>query len=713
MPLIRFVIPLLAAGALLLAFAPVAAANTYVVYACKTRVGTVAPTDGLSPSQNVPHASTADNCPTGGSLRSSLAGHVQQANGARVSWHFRAPEYTEIRAFDVWRSGTAVSSPFDTSMETAQYTTFPGEDFATDRREWCNSSVCSQRGVQTDGLDGRNNWWSGVLAPGVRDVWFSAGCIGIGQCAARGTDNRPMAEMRVQAVQWILEDGYAPTAADAAGGLLEPGPHSGVETVSYAAADRGSGLLRTLIELKEPGEQGFDVVRRAPVGENNGRCRELDGFQDYEYEYGYTVPCRLSASVAAEWDTASVPDGDYVLRVRLEDAAGNAVEVAPERAFTIDNVPPPAALIAPSIAGATELGSTLLGDPGEWNAPGITFSLAWLRCTDQDTVDSCHAIAGASGAEYLMRPDDLGRFIRLRVTGTSPDGTGVARSHAVGPVTTSAGVVPQCADGLDNDGDARTDTDDPACTSRAGDDEAADRDPAGPSGPGSGPVPAAPGPGPGRGEPNGRNASDRARLTVSGAARRRLAQGRGAVTRVRLRDEAGRPITGATVVVLQRMAVPGARWVAARAVTTGGDGRARYRIAPGHSRTLRFAYRSHLGDERFAATRDIAIIVTSRTSLTTDRSFLRNGQTVVFKGRLASRPVPRGGVVVDLQARVGRRWQTFHSLRTDRGGRWKAAYRFRSTTGLQTYTFRARVRGDSGYPYEPSISRKVRVRVRG
>jgi 5-hydroxyisourate hydrolase-like protein (transthyretin family) len=189
---------------------------------------------------------------------------------------------------------------------------------------------------------------------------------------------------------------------------------------------------------------------------------------------------------------------------------------------------------------------------------------------------------------------------------------------------------------------------------------------------------------------------------------------RAARTTLTLRDENGRPISGASVAVLQRMAVPGGKWVAAHApIVTDGDGRVRYLIKPGYSRTLRFAYRSHVGDGAFAVTRELTVRVRSKTMFRTDRAFLRNGQAVRFIGRLRSRPVPRAGVVIDLQAKVGNRWQTFNTVRTKADGKWHASYRFRRTTGLQTYVFRARVRGDTGFPYAPSISRHRAVRVRG
>jgi hypothetical protein len=192
-----------------------------------------------------------------------------------------------------------------------------------------------------------------------------------------------------------------------------------------------------------------------------------------------------------------------------------------------------------------------------------------------------------------------------------------------------------------------------------------------------------------------------------------LRYGRTGSTRITLRDSAGRAITGAQVQVLERTSIPGEVFAPAHApITTDGDGQFRYLIAPGPSRTLRFAYSPTLGGAA-SIVHDVAVAVVSKTTLRTDRSFLRNGQSVRFLGQVLSRPVPAAGVVIDLQARVSRRWQTFNSLRTNNAGKWHASYRFHATTGLQTYTFRARVRGDTGFPYTPSRSRRVEVRVQG
>ena len=66
-----------------------------------------------------------------------------------------------------------------------------------------------------------------------------------------------------------------------------------------------------------------------------------------------------------------------------------------------------------------------------------------------------------------------------------------------------------------------------------------------------------------------------------------------------------------------------------------------------------------------------------------------------------------------LQARVGRKWRTFKQLRTGHEGRFRGKYRFTQTMGRVRYVFRALVKSQSGYPYEPGASRERRLVVRG
>ncbi|MEA2297048.1 MAG: hypothetical protein QOE86_4687 [Solirubrobacteraceae bacterium] len=213
---------------------------------------------------------------------------------------------------------------------------------------------------------------------------------------------------------------------------------------------------------------------------------------------------------------------------------------------------------------------------------------------------------------------------------------------------------------------------------------------------------------------NGTNASNRARILLSGTSRRTVGFGKSFRHTATLRDENGRPIAGATLTVLHRMSIPGAPWTIARApIVTDADGRFSWQVPAKYGRTIRYAYKANLDNAEFQATSDLVVAVRSSTTLRLNKRYFHNGQTVRFSGRLRSKPVPGGGVLIDLQAKVGKKWMTFKTMRSKRDGRWSSKYRFHATSGLQTYAFRARVRQDTGYPYAISTSKTVKVKVRG
>lgn len=215
---------------------------------------------------------------------------------------------------------------------------------------------------------------------------------------------------------------------------------------------------------------------------------------------------------------------------------------------------------------------------------------------------------------------------------------------------------------------------------------------------------------------NGVNASNAARIVVSKYARRhrKLRFGQRLRSVSTLRNEQGQPIANAEVTVFQRLRRPRATWRAARKpIRTGSSGRLRWTIPAGPSRTIRFAYKANPDNTRFQSISDLGLVVRSKTTLKRNHRSYRNAQTIRFSGRLKSRPVPKSGVLIDLQAKVGRKWQTFATKRTRSSGRWAIRYRFHSTHGTQRYAFRARVRQDSAYPYASSRSKTMHVIVRG
>lgn len=143
-------------------------------------------------------------------------------------------------------------------------------------------------------------------------------------------------------------------------------------------------------------------------------------------------------------------------------------------------------------------------------------------------------------------------------------------------------------------------------------------------------------------------------------------------------------------------------------ISTDGRGRFSYVLGRGASRRVWFIHRG-VGQSAAASVR---VNVRAPVSLRASRRFLRNGDSVVLRGRL------RGGIrtrdlLVELQAKRGRKWVTFALSRTKSGGRFSYAYRFTRTVGRQTYQLRARVAAQKGSPFATGASPSVRVRVVG
>jgi hypothetical protein len=89
----------------------------------------------------------------------------------------------------------------------------------------------------------------------------------------------------------------------------------------------------------------------------------------------------------------------------------------------------------PSISGNAVVGETLTADPGNWTgAP--TFRFVWRLC---DAAGSACTDTGARGRTYGVRAADLGRTLRVEVTGTNPRGSSTAISNPTAVVRASGG----------------------------------------------------------------------------------------------------------------------------------------------------------------------------------------------------------------------------------------------------------------------------------
>ena len=209
------------------------------------------------------------------------------------------------------------------------------------------------------------------------------------------------------------------------------------------------------------------------------------------------------------------------------------------------------------------------------------------------------------------------------------------------------------------------------------------------------------------------------KLSLAGRTTRVVSRERPIEISGRVRDGAGNPIPRAVVSLRSRSFLPKARksegeWVAAGTATANDAGVFRVRLPRGPSRTVLVSYKHDPADAVPAASDLANLIVPANVTARAVRPQVRNGSQMVIAGRVAG-PIPSGGVLVNLEARDGRRWvpvaTTRRSVKTSSTGRFKLSYRFRSTFHAVTYRFRVVVDEDSDFPYSRGASRLVKVRV--
>jgi hypothetical protein len=225
------------------------------------------------------------------------------------------------------------------------------------------------------------------------------------------------------------------------------------------------------------------------------------------------------------------------------------------------------------------------------------------------------------------------------------------------------------------------------------------------------PSPGAPGPA------NGTNASMQATLAAAWQGTRRASfttgYARAHTLSGRLTAPGGTPISGASIDVRATPTYAGASSVAMTSPRTDANGRFSVRIPAGtSSRTLRLAYRAHLGDALPVATRTLRLSVRAGIVLRVSPRTASVGSTIRFRGRLRGGPIPHGGKQLVLEARSpGSAWIEFKVVHTDARGRYGASYRFKFP-GPADYRFRVRSEAESDFPFAAGSSNVVPVRER-
>jgi hypothetical protein len=189
--------------------------------------------------------------------------------------------------------------------------------------------------------------------------------------------------------------------------------------------------------------------------------------------------------------------------------------------------------------------------------------------------------------------------------------------------------------------------------------------------------------------------------------------GRGTLLSGLLTSASGAPVPSTPVRILETLG-PGPR-SRARIATVGTDSAGRFsiRLPAGPSREISAVFDGTRTLTHAAAT-SLRLGVRTRVSLHVSSTTARvGGRPIVFSGRVIGErgELPAEGKALSLQFRLpGVPWTEFRTVRTDRLGRFRYAYRFSDDDSRGArFQFRAYAPGQSDWPYEPGSSGPVAV----
>jgi hypothetical protein len=216
---------------------------------------------------------------------------------------------------------------------------------------------------------------------------------------------------------------------------------------------------------------------------------------------------------------------------------------------------------------------------------------------------------------------------------------------------------------------------------------------------------------------NGSPAVTDARMTVSWEGRESASKSirydQQPVLRGQLTTAQGQPIKDAAVRVTITRDARNSPPFERESLSTNSEGRFRWKIPKGSSsRKIVLSYRQRVRDAKPVVSKTLRLVVKAGVRLKLSRRTARKGQAVKLTGTVLGRPVPRGGKLVELQARNrGGRWITFRTVRTRKSGAFAATYRFRNP-GPARFQMRARARKSGDYPYATGSSPVRGIRIR-
>jgi hypothetical protein len=151
----------------------------------------------------------------------------------------------------------------------------------------------------------------------------------------------------------------------------------------------------------------------------------------------------ISGAAAQAYALASADVGRRVrVHVIATNAAGSAAADSQASALVAAPGQAPSNTSRPSISGDFHERGTIVANVGKWaGSVPISFTLAWQRCVADGS--ACSNISGANRSSYVLTSSDLGRRMRVVVTGTNKYGASSRGSSLSDvPVVTTRGSAP-------------------------------------------------------------------------------------------------------------------------------------------------------------------------------------------------------------------------------------------------------------------------------
>ena len=309
-------------------------AATYHAYLCRVpygpAAGTPAPADNVTYSHVGTYSYASQSCAGGGPMMAAMDGTIAHPFGDGAAATFTAPAGLTIAGFRLWRHmAVGPVAPFGAPVTNLSYTG------AESVEGLCAQSLgCTTRGNPSVPLAAENE----VAVPnlsGVKQVRWDATCGGApnqNPCPASGAGTLS-AVFNVFAADMLLSDPAPPSVSGVGGPLLAGGTLAGAQSVSFSAADAGSGVRTGTITV-----DGAVAVRRV-LDPNGGACADLGVSADNRPAYVNTQPCPPAVSGLLTLDTDALAPGAHALAVLVDDAAGNSAVVGTSTITVAGSVP--------------------------------------------------------------------------------------------------------------------------------------------------------------------------------------------------------------------------------------------------------------------------------------------------------------------------------------------------------------------------------------